>query len=89
MDPRIMRLMAAIRAEAGARRISIKALAARAEISYPAIHRYLKGQRSMDLSQFYRIADALGVSVADLLAEAARTDPLAEGRVIDSRPTSN
>jgi len=43
----------------------------------------------MDLSQFYRIADALGVSVADLLAEAARTDPLAEGRVIDSRPTSN
>lgn len=76
-----MRLMAAIRAEAAARRVTIKALALQASISYPAMRRYLNGQRSMDLAQLYRVADALGVKVGDLFTEAARTDALAEGRV--------
>lgn len=77
--------MAAIRAEAGARRVTVKALATEARVSYPAMRRYLNGERPMDLSQLYRIADALGIDVDDLMVEAARTDTLAEGRVIHGR----
>lgn len=85
MDERIARLMAVIRAEAGARNISIKALAREAEVSYPAMRRYLNGERPMSLSLLYRVADLLDSDVDDLVVESARTDPLAEGRIIRGR----
>ena len=72
MDERIRDLMDAVRAEAAVRRVSVKALAAAADVSYVAMRRYLAGGRSMSLSQMYRVVDVLGTSLERLMEDAAR-----------------
>ena len=57
MDERIRDLMDAVRAEAAVRRVSVKALAAAADVSYVAMRRYLAGGRSMSLSSLIETAE--------------------------------
>ncbi len=75
MTEQLAPLMDAIRAEAAAKRVTIKALAKAADVSYVAMRRYLAyadTDRPMNLSQLYRVADALGVTVEYLAGEGAR-----------------
>lgn len=75
MSEQLAPLMDAIRAEAAAKRVTIKALAKAADVSYVAMRRYLAyadTDRPMNLSQLYRVADALGVTVEYLAGEGAR-----------------
>jgi transcriptional regulator with XRE-family HTH domain len=74
MNERLNFLMDAMRAEAAVKRVSIKALAKETGVSYPAMRRYLNGERVMNLAQLYRAADVLGTTASDLVHEAVRRE---------------
>lgn len=61
-----------VHAEMGRRRMSGAALARRLGKPQSSIARRLDGRQTMDLDDLEMIADALGVSAVQLLAEAAR-----------------
>ena len=63
-------LAAELRAERGAKELSIEALADRAGLHKVTVMRYLKGDRDIPVPAFYQLAQALGVSPTDLLDKA-------------------
>lgn len=66
----IGRLVKDARARAG---LSMRALAARCEVSQPFLSQIERGHTAPSLATLYRIAAALGVSVSSLLPEAVST----------------
>lgn len=52
-----------------ARRLSLRALAKKANIGYVSVHRIETGKQDPTLSMIVKLAKALGVTVSELLGE--------------------
>ncbi|MDR1513864.1 MAG: helix-turn-helix transcriptional regulator [Propionibacteriaceae bacterium] len=63
-------IMAQLRAEIAAAGLSVAELCRRAGVPRPTIDRYLAGERDMPLSTLHRIARAVRVEPATILARA-------------------
>ena len=77
IDPRSVALGLEIRAEAAARRVTIKDLCDAAAVNRSTLYNYLGGERDMPLGVLMALSDALRVAPHDLLDRAedrARTD---------------
>jgi transcriptional regulator with XRE-family HTH domain len=73
---------AEVRAELGRRKVSIQALADKADIPYGTLRRYVNAERHMDVAALGAIAAALDVDLVVLVqrAESAKPDELAVHR---------
>lgn len=88
-------LAAEIRAELGARRISVRALAAMADIDRLTLRRYVNAERALNTAHVEAIAEALEMDPGELMARAvARRDEDPDqvgpgGNVVPIRPVSD
>jgi transcriptional regulator with XRE-family HTH domain len=61
---------AELRAERAAQNLTVQQLAARADVPYASLRRYLAAERYIDVAVLHALAGALGTSSASLIASA-------------------
>lgn len=73
---------AELRAERAAQNLTVQELAARSEVPYASLRRYLAAERNIDVATLYALAGALDTTPAELVAAASERMSRGGGAVV-------